>query len=76
MEEFASSLRPDYLGGIGAYYGDGQFTSFSYFTSEADARAGESQPMPEGLDETMQEWQTVMNVSGWFDLKDPWITVR
>lgn len=70
-----TSMRPDLLGTIGAYYGNGQFTAFSYFTSEEEARAGESQPMPEDIAQVMKEWMTIMQVDEWIDITDPWITV-
>jgi hypothetical protein len=34
-------LRPDLLGGVVAWHGDGGFTQASYFTSEAEARKNE-----------------------------------
>ena len=46
-------MRPDLLGGLVAWHGDGgSFTQTSYFTSESDARLaeksmGESAPMAE-----------------------------
>ncbi len=35
------ALRPDVLGGLTAWHGDGTFTDVAYFTSEAEARKGE-----------------------------------
>jgi hypothetical protein len=34
-------LRPDLIGGLIAWHGDGTFTEVGYFTSEADARRNE-----------------------------------
>ena len=76
MLSAAQEMRPDMLGGIGAYYGNGEFTGVSYFTSEAAARAGESQPMPDELAGAMNEWQSIMKVDAWYDLTDPWIEVQ
>jgi hypothetical protein len=75
MQSATTKMRPDLIGTIGAYYGNGKFTAFSYFTSEAEARAGESQPMPDDIAKVMQEWMSVMRVDKWMDLTDPWITV-
>jgi hypothetical protein len=41
MEAELRQLRPDLLGGVIGWHGDGGFTQASYFTSEADARKNE-----------------------------------
>jgi hypothetical protein len=57
------------------WYGDGGFTEFVYFTSEADARAGERRM--EGEDERntrMEEWRATLDGDPeFYDLKDPWM---
>lgn len=74
MEKLTADMRPDLIGAMGVYYGNNEFTSFAYFTSEAEARAGEAQPMPEEVSDLMDEWQSVITVNSWFDITDPWIT--
>lgn len=41
MESELRRLRPDLIGGVVAWHGDGGFTQASYFTSEAEARKNE-----------------------------------
>ncbi len=41
MEAELRRIRPDLIGGIVAWHGDGTFTQTSYFTSEAEARVNE-----------------------------------
>ena len=42
MEADLKAARPDVLGGITAWHGDGTFTQAVFFASEADARRGET----------------------------------
>ncbi|MDQ6852363.1 MAG: hypothetical protein M3046_01525, partial [Actinomycetota bacterium] len=41
MEPELRKLRPDLIGGITAWHGDGTFTEVAYFTSEQEARKNE-----------------------------------
>jgi len=68
-----SEMRPDLLGAITAYHDDGAFTEVAYFTSEADARRAEQQQMPEELADRFAEWEGVMQVERYLDLRDPWM---
>lgn len=64
------TLRPDVLGSVTAWDGD-HFIRVVYFRSEAEAREGEKK-----MDQAPPELQAVMDlapVSGYLDLKDPWI---
>lgn len=66
--------RTDLLGGvIAAHDDDDGLTQVAYFTSEAEARAGESQPPPAAAQEAMQEWDAAVSDTTYFDLKDPWM---
>ncbi|WP_242905405.1 hypothetical protein [Actinomadura terrae] len=69
--------RPDILGGVWAAHGDGGMTEAVYFTSEAEARIGESQaPAPE-MQAAMEEMQQFYEGNFTFlDLKDPWLASR
>lgn len=71
--EEAAHLRPDLLGGHRSYFEDGSFADVAYFTSEADARAGESQPMPESVEQLFAELREVVPDMEWHDLHEPWI---
>ncbi len=66
--------RPDLLGSVTAYYGDGDYTELAYFTSEADARAGEAKDMPPEMAEAFTEFQETFQVERFLDLREPWLT--
>jgi len=69
-EQFAqfASLRPDLIGSVRVWTGPDSLVEFIYFTSEAEARAGEKQEMPAELQAMMGE---VMNNTEFLDLTDP-----
>ena len=72
-EEFMpklAELRPDIIGSVRAWDGD-FFTQAIYFTSEAEARKGESS-MPGGGDD-LQEYTSLVEDLTYIDLKDPWL---
>jgi hypothetical protein len=62
--------RPDVLGGTVAFHNDGGFTQVVYFTSEADARQGESEAPPPEMD---AEVAAVMRDATFYDLHGPWL---
>ena len=66
-------LRPDLLGSVTAFFGDGEFTELAYFTDEAHARANESKQPPAGAAEKMAEWMRVMTVDRYLDINEPWL---
>ena len=70
VEAVLPDLRPDLLGSVRARGGD-QYTEAAYFTSEAEARAGEAKPPPAELAEAMREWQDVMGPIAYYDLPRP-----
>jgi hypothetical protein len=69
-----ADARPDLLGAVTAYFEDGEFVELAYFTSEADARQGESRELPPDAAAGFQEWERVMKVEHYRDLTDPWLT--
>lgn len=73
MAEPLREYRPDVIGGLHCLHDGGVFTQAVYFTSEAEARAGEQrQPPPRvqgWLDETRQNTTDVV----FFNLGDPWL---
>jgi hypothetical protein len=74
-EEFMKDMtekRPDVIGSIRARYGDGEFSEFIYFTSEAEAREGEKRMEAEASGD-MAEWERTMSVDRYFDLTEPWL---
>jgi hypothetical protein len=66
--------RPDVIGGLVAWPGDGTFIQTVYFTSEAEARANEGKE-PE-TDEEREAWArmgSAMQVDTFIDISDPWL---
>jgi hypothetical protein len=73
FEEQMRDVRPDVIGSITGWQGN-NFTSFVYFTSEAEAREGERrQEQTQGGGDS-EEWMGNMTNVKWIDLKDPWMT--
>ena len=62
--------RPDLLGGIRVWTGTDSCVDVAYFTSEAEARAGEKAEMPPELAELMGDMQG-MGDTEYLDLTDP-----
>ena len=62
--------RPDIIGGLRAWTGADSCVDVMYFTSEADARKGESSDMPDGLKEAIGEFEG-MGSTEYIDLVDP-----
>jgi hypothetical protein len=62
------AARPDLLGGLRIWFEDGTFTEAAYFTSEADARTGESSADFAGPQE---EYMALYGDMTFTDLRDP-----
>jgi len=74
-EKVLGAARPDVIGEVVALHDDdGGYTDIVYFTSEADARAAEQREMPADAQAMMQEFESALEVSEYFDLKR--ITLR
>lgn len=79
MEGMASASaedfgRSDLIGGVYALHDDDDgLTQVAYFTSEAAARQGESQPMSEESQAAMEEFMAAVSDTTYFDLSDPWL---
>ena len=73
LDETLSRMRPDVIGGIIGWPGDGSFIQVVYFTSEGEARAGEqTQSSPEDQ-EAMGRLMSLIEVGRYLDLPDPWL---
>lgn len=73
-EEILQRTRPDVIGGIVAWPGDGTFIQTVYFTSEAEARANEKREP--ATDEERQAWErmsSLMQMDAFIDISDPWL---
>jgi hypothetical protein len=67
-----AAFRPDVLGSVEALHDGGAYTLVLYFTSEADARAGERKEMPLEMRAAMEEMGKLMvEEPRFFDLRRP-----
>lgn len=76
MDEFAESMRefrPDVLGLVTVRVGDDGYFDFVYFSSEAEARAGESKELPPDIEAQMEQSMGAVVIDEFLDLKDPWL---
>ncbi|MGH3849039.1 MAG: hypothetical protein ACRDRT_04940 [Pseudonocardiaceae bacterium] len=71
FEEAMSAHRPDVIGDVTVVHDDGSYTDAVYFTSEAEARANESKPMPAEMQAMFEEWTAAATVDEYLDLKEP-----
>jgi hypothetical protein len=74
VDEALARMRPDVIGGIVAWPGDGTFVQVVYFTSEAEARANEGLASATDEDKAaMERLGSLMTVDRYIDLSDPWL---
>jgi hypothetical protein len=66
-----SGSRPDLLGGLRIWTGPKTCIDLAYFTSEAEARAGEKAEMPAELQELMSGMGEAMGDTEYLDLTEP-----
>jgi hypothetical protein len=70
-----SAFRPDILGSISIGHADGRWTMVNYFTSEAEARAGEQKEAPAELQQQMEELMSLSTGEPEFlDITEPWFS--
>jgi hypothetical protein len=72
FESVPGDFRPDLMGGVVAVNDDGTFAQAYYFRSEAEAREGEKQEMPEEFRRSMEESQARTTEIRFLDLTEPW----
>lgn len=69
-----ADARKDVIGGVVALHGDGGYTSAMFFTSEQEARRGESRELPERLHGLFEEQTALHDGPVTFrDLHRPWL---
>lgn len=68
-----ASMRPDLLGSLRVWTGPDSCYEIAYFTSEAEARAGESQELPADAQALMAEFGELMANTEYLDLTNPTI---
>jgi hypothetical protein len=61
---------------VTAYYDQDGFTEVAYFTSEDDARKGETKQMTDEAQAKFREWQDVMHVDRYLDINRPWLMAK
>lgn len=68
-----ADFRPDVLGTLSVEHAGGAYTTAIYFTSEAEARAGESKEPPAQIKAAMDEMQALsIGEPTFLDLREPW----
>jgi hypothetical protein len=73
FEQHAPSWRPDLIGVMRAWTGPDSYVEVAYFTSEADARDGETKEPPPELAAQMGEYEDMMANVEFMDLRQPWL---
>ena len=73
LDEPLRELRPDVLGGVLCLHGDGGYTTVMYFTSEAEARAGEQKQASPEVQAALDEEAAITKDLAFYDLPDPWL---
>ena len=73
FEQHAASLRPDVIGSLRVWTGPRSAYDITYFTSEAEARAGEQRGMPAEFEPLIEQFQSLMASTEFIDLADPWL---
>ncbi len=69
-----AAYRPDILGTLLVGHDEGAWTMAIYFTSEADARAGEQKEPPPEMAKMMEEMAGLgIGETTYVDLTDPWL---
>jgi hypothetical protein len=69
-----NDYRPEIIGGMIALEGDGShFTQVVYFTSEQEARQGESKEPPAEVREAMEGTEELFHDVRYLDLTEPWL---
>ena len=66
-------VRPDLIGGLRAWPDATRLTAVDYFTSEAEARDGESRPMPADVQAMFEEWLSLFSDLRFIDVPEPWM---
>jgi hypothetical protein len=69
-EKVLGGARPDVIGEVIAMHDDGDtYTDVVYFSSEEEARANESKPMPAEAQQMMEDMEAAIEVTEFLDLR-------
>ena len=66
-------MRPELLGGLRIWTALGSYVEVAYFTSEAEARAGEAKDMPPELQDAVADFQSVVAQTTFTGIAEPWL---
>ena len=72
LETLLPRTRPEILGGLVAWHGDGEFIQLVYFSDEAAAREGEARTLSPEDAEVRDRLLGRLQVTRFLDLPDPW----
>jgi hypothetical protein len=73
FESIAPQIRPDLIGGIRVWTAPDGFVEVNYFTSEHDARDGESKDPPPELADAFADFMAMMKDAEYFDFTEPFV---
>lgn len=73
-DEMLAELRPELLASVTVFHDDHEFTGVAYFTSEDEARRGERREMSDDAQALWAEWNRLMPVDRFYDIREPWLT--
>ena len=73
FEHIAQNFRPDLIGGIRVWTAPDGFVEINYFTSEHDARSGETKDPPPELAERFEDFMAMMDDAEYFDFTEPFV---
>ncbi|MBM7787612.1 hypothetical protein [Tenggerimyces flavus] len=74
LEKLLAVERPELLGTMLAFHDDGSgFTEVAYFTTEAEARAGEANEPSEDAKRMWERERALYTDLSYFDIREPWL---
>jgi hypothetical protein len=74
LEKLLAVERPEILGTMLAFHDDGSgFTEVAYFTTEAEARAGEAKEPSEDAKRMWERERALYSDLSYFDIREPWL---
>ena len=73
LEHLAPDFRPDLIGGLRVWTAPDGFVEANYFTSEHDARTGESKAPPPELSARLEDFMAMMRDAEYFDFTEPFL---
>lgn len=74
MERVFGEARPDVVGEVIALHSDGTYTDAVYFSSQAEARANETKPMPAEAQAMFEALMSAVAIDEYLDLTTPELT--